>query len=163
MVARSLQGRVVLCAPSSCIHGNAGPRMSTTTVSTSAALMSALKVAHAGDTIQLAAGTDSPGGLDDLHFASDVTITSLDPTHAAVIKGLAVRAVSGLTFQNLDFTVSKASENAVTVESSQDVHFNDVYVHGSLDDDPSRDGGGILLRLSSDVSVANSTFEQLFW
>ena len=62
--------------------------MTITTVSTSAALVSALKVAQAGDTIQLAAGTYSPVSLSNLHFANDVTVTSLDPSHAAVINGL---------------------------------------------------------------------------
>ena len=51
--------------------------MSTTTVTTSAELVSALKVAHGGDTIQLASGTYSTVGLGDLHFASNVTILSL--------------------------------------------------------------------------------------
>jgi Ca2+-binding RTX toxin-like protein len=137
--------------------------MTITTVSTSTGLVSALKVAHAGDTIQLAAGNYA-ASLENFHFATDVTITSLDPAHAAVMTSLFVKGVNGLTFQGLDFTVSGAtSNNAAIVESSQDVHFNDVYVHGTLNNDPSTDGGGILLRGSSDVSVTNSTFEQLYW
>jgi len=138
--------------------------MTITTVSTNAALISALKVAQAGDTIQLAAGTYNAVSLDNFHFTTDVTITSLDPNHAAVMNNLHVKAVNGLTFQGLDFTVTGVtSNNAVVVESSQDVHFNDVYVHGTLNNDPSADGGGILLRGSTDVSVTNSTFEQLYW
>jgi hypothetical protein len=138
--------------------------MSITTVSTSAGLVSAVKAAQAGDTIQLAAGTYSSVSLENVHFATDVTITSADPAHAAVINGLFVKTVNGVTFQGLDFTVTGPStSNAVTVEKSQDVHFDNVHVHGSLDGDPGNDGGGILLRLSTDVSVTHGTFEQLLW
>ena len=62
--------------------------MTITTVSTSAALVSALKVAQAGDTIQLAAGTYNSVSLENFHFATDVTITSLDPSHAAAMNNV---------------------------------------------------------------------------
>ena len=136
--------------------------MTITTVSTSAALVSALKIAQAGDTIQLAAGTYAPVSLENFHFATDVIITSQDPGRAAVMNNLQLRNVSGLTFQDLGFTVTGVTTtNAVTVEKSQDVHFDEVDVHGSLDNDASNDGGGILLRESSNVSVTNGDFHQL--
>ncbi|MCW5760580.1 MAG: right-handed parallel beta-helix repeat-containing protein, partial [Phenylobacterium sp.] len=34
---------------------------------------------------------------------------------------------------------------------------------GSLDDDPTNDAGGLQVRSSTDVSITNSTFEQLYW
>jgi nitrous oxidase accessory protein NosD len=137
--------------------------MSIITVSTGAELVSAVKAAQGGDTIQLAAGTYNVS-LENAHFATDVTITSADPNQFAVLNNLHVKAVNGLNFQGLDFTVTGVeSNNAVTVEKSQDVHFDNVHVHGSLDNDPGNDGGGILLRGSSDVSVTHGTFEQLLW
>ena len=137
--------------------------MSIITVSTGADLVSAVKVAQGGDTIQLAAGTYNVS-LENAHFDTDVTITSADPNQLAVLNNLHVKAVSGLTFQGLDFTVTGVeSNNAVTVEKSQDVHFDNVHVHGSLDNNPGNDGGGILLRGSTDVSVTHGTFEQLYW
>ncbi len=136
--------------------------MTITTVSTGSELISALKVAQAGDTIQLASGTYPSVSLENFHFTDDVIITSADPIHGAVLNNLQVKASNGLTFQGLDFTVSgPTTTNAATVEKSQDIHFDDVHVHGSLDNDTSNDGGGILLRESSNVSVTNGDFHQL--
>lgn len=138
--------------------------MSITTVATTAALLTAISTAQAGDSIRLAAGDYSGVSLSNLHFAKDVTILSQDPAHAAVITGLTVKACSGLTFSGLDLVVTgPTSAYAVTVTASEDIHFDHVYVHGTLDDNAATDGGGIIVRDSSDVSIANSTFEQLYW
>lgn len=138
--------------------------MTITIVTTTAALLTALSGAQGGDSIRLAAGSYSAIAISNLHFANDVTISSQDPGNAAVISGLNVKACSGLTFTGLELIVTgPTSANAVTVSSSQDIHFDRVYVHGVLDNNASADGGGIVLRDSSDVSVSNSEFEQLFW
>ena len=88
-------------------------------MSNTAALVSALKTAQAGDTVQLASGTYTPIALTGLHFATDVTITSQDPNHQAVLTGLNVKTSSGLTFSNLEVAVSgPTSTVGVTVSSA---------------------------------------------
>src|SRR5262249_54932305 len=51
----------------------------------------------------------------------------------------------------------------VQVTGSQDIHFDGVHVHGSLDGDASNDCAGMLIRGSVNVSVTNSQFEQSYW
>jgi Ca2+-binding RTX toxin-like protein len=46
--------------------------------------------------------------------------------------------------------------------SSSDVHFDHLNVHGSLDGNPQNDVQGMLVRDSSNISVTNSEFQQLW-
>jgi len=132
------------------------------TVSSTAALISALKAAQAGDTVQLAPGVYAPVVIRGMNFAQDVTVTSVDPANAATLKGLSVTSSSGLTFQNLEFVVDPGSVGSpYKVTASQDIHFKNLYVHGSLDGNPQDDGGAFVIRTSTDVSVEDSEFEQL--
>jgi len=131
-----------------------------TTVSTSAGLNAALKAAHAGDTIQLSSGTYSGIVANSLDFTTDVTITSKDPNALAVITGLSMSGSSGINFANLEFSAQTAG-NPFIVASSQDIHFDHVDVHGSLDGNAQDDSGGFLVRSSSNVSITNSEFQQL--
>lgn len=139
--------------------------MSITVVNTSAALVAALKIAQAGDTIQLASGVYSAVSLTGLHFASAVTITSQGGAGAtrAIIDGLSVRASDGLTFTDLELRVGGTQAYAATITQTDRISFDRVYVHGSLNNDPSDDAGGLMLRDSTHLSVTNSTFEQLYW
>ncbi|MDB5424877.1 MAG: hypothetical protein JWQ29_2293 [Phenylobacterium sp.] len=132
-----------------------------TTVSNTAALNAALKVAQGGDTIQLTAGTYTGVVADNLHFAQDVTITSAGATQA-VLTNLNINKSAGLTLSNLEFQVSPGGgDNPFTVYTSQDIHFDRLNVHGSLDGNPWNDVNGIMVRFSSDFSVTNSEFQQL--
>ncbi|HET6971332.1 MAG TPA: right-handed parallel beta-helix repeat-containing protein [Phenylobacterium sp.] len=134
-----------------------------TTVSTTAELTAALKGAHGGDTIQLASGSYSAVAINGLHFAQDVTITGATGANA-VVNGLDIYQSNGLTFSNLEFTATPAmGAVGMNVASSQDIHFDSIRLHGSLDGDPTNDTGGLMLRESSNVSVTHSTFEQLYW
>lgn len=135
-----------------------------TTVSTTAALVTALKGAQSGDTILLTSGTYNYLSVSNLHFATDVTIASQNAAAPAVISSFSISNSSGMTFRNLEFAVDPASgANPLSVVVCQDIHFDQVYIHGSLDGNPGNDTGGLLFRSSSDVSVTNSEFEQLFW
>jgi len=134
------------------------------TVSSAAALNAALKTAQAGDIIQLASGTYAGITATNLHFASDVTVTAA-PGAAATLSGLVVSASSGLTFSKLDFYVDPAGiHSPFQVKSgSDDIHFDHLSVHGSMDGNPQNDLEGMLIRDSSNVSVTNSEFQQLWY
>jgi Ca2+-binding RTX toxin-like protein len=132
-----------------------------TAVNSSAALTTALKAAQAGDTILLSSGVYSVG-VSNLHFASDVTIASVDPAHAAVITALNVSGSSGLTFSGLELRADAAAgANPFRVSGSADVHFTNLNVHGSLDGDPSNDTNGFLIRSSADITIDHSEFREL--
>jgi Ca2+-binding RTX toxin-like protein len=135
-----------------------------TIVSSAAALNAALKVAHTGDTIELAAGTYSGITAANLHFATGVTVTSADPTHEATITGLHVSASSGLTFQGLDFYADPAGgQNPFQVTSGSDsIVFDHLSVHGQIGGDLANQVGAFLLRDSTNLSVTNSGFQYLW-
>lgn len=136
--------------------------MTTTIVKDTAGLTSALKVAKAGDVIQLQAGTYSPVAITGAKFDGTVTITSQDPATMAKMTGLSVRDSEGLTFRGLEFVVDAGkANNQFHVYGSKNVNLDALNVHGSLDGDPSNDLDGIMIRESTRVSVTNSEFQQL--
>jgi Ca2+-binding RTX toxin-like protein len=137
--------------------------MTTTTVSSAAALNSALKAAQAGDTILLAPGTYAGVVASNLNFASDVTIASANPGAMATLTGLSVQSSSGLQFQNLDFFVNPTGgDNPFLVSRSHDIGFSGLSVHGTLNGNPVGDRSAMLVRDSDGVTVANSTFQDLW-
>ena len=136
--------------------------MAVVIVSSGAALNAALASAQAGDTIKLAQGTYSAISARNLQFAQAVTITSQDGLAPAVVTDINITSVSGLRFTNLEFQASAAGgDNAFKVTSSQDIHFDHLNVHGSLDGNPQNDVIGFLIRTSDNVSVTDSEFQQL--
>jgi hypothetical protein len=120
-------------------------------------LTNALKTVHAGDVIQLAAGTYNAVAINNLHFdGAGVTITSADQGHEAVINGLAVSGSSGLSFNHLD--VGLGTSGIVSVgNNSSDIAFSDLTIQGS----GLTQGVGVMVRNSTDVSVSHSDFSQL--
>ena len=135
-----------------------------TTVSTTAALVTALKAAQSGDTVLLTTGSYNYFAISNVHFATDVTVASQNPGAPAVMSSFSISNSSGLTFRDIEFAVDPASgAYPLSVVGSQDIHFDRVNIHGSLDNNPGNDTGGLLFRSSSDVSVTNSEFQQLYW
>ena len=135
-----------------------------TTVSTTAALVTALKAAQSGDTVLLTTGSYNYFAISNVHFATDVTVASETPGAPAVMSSFSISNSNGLTFRDIEFAVDPASgAYPLSVVGSQDIHFDHVNIHGSLDNDPGNDTGGLLFRSSSDVSVTNSEFQQLYW
>ena len=130
--------------------------MTTTTVNTASGLIAALRSAHAGDTILLAAGTYNGVGLNNLNFSSAVTIQSADPTHQAVINNLVVSGSSGLAFNQVHFAT--VNDWAATVVSSHNVTFtNDTFQGAS-----SATGNAMMIRASDNVTVTGSDFGKLW-
>ena len=128
----------------------------TVTVSSSDGLSAALRGAHAGDTILLAAGTYSPISLNNLHYDGVVTIQSADSSHQAVLTGLTLKGSSGLAFNSMNMTT--AAGTAVTVVSSSSIAFSGLTVYGTTGVDQ---GVGFLVRSSSGVSVTGSDFSRI--
>lgn len=134
---------------------SSGPH--TTTVNSVDQLNAALKTAHAGDVIELAAGTYNTVALNNLHFdGGAVTITSADPTHEALINGLSVNTSSGLAFDHLD--VGPGSNGLVSVANASNIAFSDMTIQGS----GLTAGTGVSIRSSTDVSVSHSDLSQLY-
>lgn len=139
-------------------------------VDSTAGLVAALKAAQPGDVIKLAPGVyDDFGGKFSPRFDSPVTITSADPTKPAIFTDFTLARAQGLTFKQVDFATLDSSDKiaegirywAFKIVKSEDIHFDQVHVHGSLDKDSSNDVMGIQIRDSANVSITNSTFEQL--
>lgn len=136
--------------------------MSTITVNSSTALVSALKAAQSGDVIKLAAGNYASFSVSNLNFSgAGVTITSADPTHEAKLNGFGINASSGLTFQGLELVVNPAVATSYQVLKSSNINLDNLNVHGSLDGNAQNDTGGILIRESKNVVVSNSEFHEL--
>lgn len=142
--------------------------MATITVNSTASLVTALGKASGGDTIQLQSGVYSGLNLQSPKaFDTPVTITSADPLKPAIINDFTINKAEGLTFTNLEFAavnrdvVADGSYWAFKVFRSNDIHFDNVSIHGSLDGDPSNDVSGLQFRWSNDVSVTNSEFQQV--
>lgn len=125
-------------------------------------LLRAIQAAKAGDTITLAPNTYSGlGMIRDYTFATPITITSADTSNRAILTNFTLLRVNGFTFTNLEFISSQMGAFAVLTSSSQNIHFDNVDVHGSLDGDPSNDGAGLGFLDTSNLSVTDSRFEQL--
>ncbi len=138
--------------------------MSTFSVSTTSALLTALSAAHDGDSIVLASGEYSYAYIANTHFTNGVTITSQDASHPALIDGLAVLSSSGLNFSNIEVSTKGVPANvgvAVRVQNDSHLTFNGLSVHGSLDNNPANDVNGMLVLNSQNVQVSNSTFHDL--
>jgi Ca2+-binding RTX toxin-like protein len=137
--------------------------MTVTTVSTTAELNAALKAVHAGDTIQLNTGVYTGAVASYLSFTSDVTITSVSPGAPAVLTDLKISNSSGITVRDLEFRVDPAGvDNPFTVSRSSDITLARLNIHGSMDGSPQDDRAAMLVRDSTDVTVSNSTFQQLW-
>lgn len=122
--------------------------------------MSALKSAAAGDTIQLAAGNYGEISLNGFKFSGEVTITSADPANAANVTYIGLSNVQNLTFKDIDVSV-RPGVCGIYVSGCTNVKFDEMDLHGNLNDTPWDDGSGIALRNSANVSITNSEFHDL--
>lgn len=136
--------------------------MTTTIVNNSLGLMGALSVAKAGDVIQLAAGSYAPIKIIGVNPTGQVTITSQDPDHLANLQGLNLQNSQNLTFRGLEFSVNPTGgDSQFVVNGAQNIVFDQLNMHGSLNNNAQDDVRGLLVRFSTNVSVTNSEFQQL--
>jgi Ca2+-binding RTX toxin-like protein len=136
--------------------------MAVVTINSAKALVPALKKAAPGDVILLEPGIYSGLVLRSLDLGG-VTIQSKDPARPAVFADLFVRDSSGITFRNLEFAVDPAKIlYSFQIFGSKDIHLDRLSVHGTLNDNPADDKIGLMIRQSENVSVTNSTFQQLW-
>lgn len=135
--------------------------MSTFKVSTTAQLVSALKLAKAGDTVSLASGTYAGVTLKGLSYSGAVTIASADPTKPAVFSDLMVRYSSNLQFADVVLSSqSGGPTNAFQVLDSSKIGFARILAEGP----PlgaAAEATGLMIRNSQQVAVTDSEFRNL--
>lgn len=130
--------------------------MTITIVSTAAALLTAISTAAASDTIKLA-----PGDYSGIYVSGKSIVApgvTIQPTDDAatrpVLSDLRLATCDGFTFTGLEFNTNSAAFPgldpalvAATYPFRADdctrVTFTDLYVHGSMDGDPSNDRNGL--------------------
>ncbi|MGH7017341.1 MAG: right-handed parallel beta-helix repeat-containing protein [Caulobacteraceae bacterium] len=143
--------------------------MATFDVSSTSALLQALKSVRSGDVIALDPGTYSNVRINNFNFAGAVTITSADPSNPAVLTDLTLTDSSNLTFSNLQFdcaaTPANSSGNGTTipfqVAASSDITLADLTIEGSPTRTYQTQVSGLMVRGSTNVTVTGSQFEYL--
>lgn len=141
--------------------------MSTISVSTQSELLSALRTATGGDTIQLAAGNYGNIALNGtkpatryLKYSGEVKIVSANPGDKAVVNKLFMEGVQNLTFENIEFDYTSATTSngqPVLLKSSKGITFRNSVFDGET---AGGYGSGTGLKVSAgrDILVENSTF-----
>jgi hypothetical protein len=135
--------------------------MSTTTVKTVGGLMSALRIAKSGDTIQLASGTYAGLDLQHANFGAAVTITSADPENPAILRKLEIADSSNITIKSLN--IQGKGNNVwyyANIAGSRNITLSDVNISGT-DPSPSGDAGGLNVTGSTSVTVTHSRFSNV--
>lgn len=132
-------------------------------VTSTAQLLSALKHAVGGSTIELAPGTYSGVVISGIKNTQAITITSLQPSHPAVLVGLGVANSTGLNFSNLEMTAvgSKDSYFAFRVAGSSNLNFTGLDVHGALNATPGTQLSGFYFNQSSNITISDSHLHNL--
>lgn len=131
-------------------------------VSSTSQLVSALHSAKPGDVILVAPG-DYQGVIIKNVKASRVVIRSADPANPAIVGPFLMENSSGLTFRELEFSNAGGTDAwAWRILDSQDIHFDKLDIHGSLDGNPQNDRQGIQIRRSARISVTDSKFHELY-
>lgn len=125
-------------------------------------LINLLRQAKSGSEILLA-----PGEYQNLVIqgvqARSIVVRSADPRKPAVIGPFIMAKSSGVTFRDLEFSNAGSSDAwAWRILDSHDIHFDRLDVHGSLDGNPQNDRQGIQIRRSSQISITNSVFHELY-
>ncbi len=140
---------------------------SAATISSASQLTAALKTAKGGEVFDLAPGNYGKLTIASRSFSSPVTFRSTDPSRPAVFGQTNITGSKNIRFDGVEFSNPLAAGQpewtaAVWLAGSSAISFNNVKVHGSLDNNSSNDGYGIHSRSSSGVTITNSNFTQLY-
>lgn len=138
----------------------------TSTVNSSTALISALRIARPGDTILLASGNYGNVSLSGMNFSGQVTVRSANPDADAVFTTLRLTNVNNLVIDDIDVSrplagSSGLNSGALTINKSSNVSIVNSDIQGSLNNNAWDDGHGVVVTDSSRVSILNSNFRQL--
>ncbi len=142
------------------------PQPATIRVSTAMQLQIAIATVKGGETILLAPGDYGNVLIKYRNVASTVTIKSADPLHDANFKDLRIDQSAGFRFDDIDIHrvmgKGEADWTPLTyISNSSRISFVGVDFFGSLDKNSWNDGYGLRVGTSKDISVVDSTFEQL--
>jgi hypothetical protein len=128
-------------------------------VSSVTQLTGALSKAQNGDVIQLASGTYSNVFLSGYKIAGNVTITSADPLHPAVLTDMLVKGSSGLTFKGLDLSNPVPGKDfAFQVQTSSNITLDHLTVHGPNNMGSGQEVGLMMVRGTTNVTVKDTEF-----
>ena len=158
----------VVTPPPAARTAEAGPILNgnTVTVSTSTQLLMAARAAKAGDTILLAAGHYGDAVLSSVNPTGPITLKSANPDNDAVFRSLRMSRVSNIVFQDFDvirtFAAGTATNDAaLQVNGGTKLTFVGIDIRGSLNGNALDDGHGMSISSGSDISIIDSTFQQL--
>lgn len=123
-------------------------------------LDAALKAAKGGETIKLAAGTYTSLSIMDKNYATNVTITSLDPANKVNVSKLVVNKSTNVTIKDIDVKRAVAKEEfANLVHNSSKITLDGVTISGGTGDPSQALGLGLQIRFSSDIVMQNSSID----
>jgi polygalacturonase len=136
-------------------------------VSSTSQLIAALKAG--ASVIALAQGDYSGVVISGYH--GQVTISSADPAHRAVIHDLTIDHSSGVTLRGLDLSTAgqpvakwgAAATKVFYVLNSEKILLDDLTVHGDPNGSLATDISGLQIRDSNHVTLTNSDFQHLHW
>jgi Concanavalin A-like lectin/glucanases superfamily/Right handed beta helix region len=129
-------------------------------------LNAALAAAQGGETIKLAAGTYTQIKLNNVNYASNVTITSLDEKNPATVQKVQLDSSSNVTFRNLTLARDLAPTDVDwtqlhNVNKSSNIVFDAVTISGGSGDVTQSVGWGMFVRDSSNITIMNSSVDHV--
>jgi hypothetical protein len=135
-------------------------------VSSHTGLVDAIARAESGDRIILAPGNYGSIDIRGKSWASDVMLVSASTANPARIETLTVNTVSHLSIKSLHIgrPLNPGEANYAifgNFRTVSSVTLDDVFVRGSMDNNPVNDGNGLNFVDSRSVTVKASRFEQL--
>lgn len=141
--------------------------MATThTVSNTAELVAALKVAQGGDTVQLLSGNYGNLSLKNLTFADTVTVTTADPATEAMFRSISLYNCDHLTFDGVTVQYGAAGaihEKSVSIKASDHIRITNSEIIGNPQTAAYADvPRGIQVELGSEhIEIDNNSFRYL--
>ncbi|MEK6637048.1 MAG: right-handed parallel beta-helix repeat-containing protein [Pseudomonadota bacterium] len=138
----------------------------TLNVSSRAGLIDAIARAQNGDRIILAPGNYGAIDIRGKSWSTDVMLMAASTANPARIDALTVNAVSHLSIKSLHIgrPLNPGEPNYGifgNFRSVSSVTLDDVFVHGSMDNNPVNDGNGLNFVDSRNVTIKACRFEQL--